>query len=163
MFIGPTQSARAFNRYRWSNNAKLRPAILFVSLRGALFSSRQGRRRRVVGYASSLEVCGPEQMPKPVRSEAIASTVSCTSVATSSAAGHHSRQPNRLSGPLRGESGAAMGLRRGIERSGGTKGNWEVGDQRTVRISPNVREGVFYAAGEPAGNCLCERSATSGV
>src|SRR5471030_3475098 len=87
MFIGPTRSARAFNRYRWSNDAKLRPAILFVSLRGALFSSRQGRRRRVVGYASSLEVSGPEQMPKPVRSEAIASTVSCTSVATSSAAG----------------------------------------------------------------------------
>jgi hypothetical protein len=70
------------------NDARGRPAILAVLCQeGGLLSSRKGVNCQMVGHASSLEVSGPEQMPKPVCSEAIASTVSCTSVATSSAAG----------------------------------------------------------------------------
>jgi hypothetical protein len=56
-----------------------------------------------------------------------------------------------------------MCLRCGIERFGGVKGNWEVGNWRAIRIAFKIHVGVFDTTRKPAGNRLREGSAASWV
>jgi hypothetical protein len=56
-----------------------------------------------------------------------------------------------------------MCLRCGIERFGGVKGNWEVGNWWAIRIALENHVGAFDTTSKPAGNRLREGSTASWV